>query len=106
MLSCGGLHIAWAISQVYAYDTVDILCDEANKMNATRVIDTILKNRLISERIYLILTIVMWYIGMMLGSFVAAWYLVPAVQKRNIYVSIDTKQKKNPLIHLFSCLTF
>lgn len=41
MLSCGGSHIAWAIIQVYAYDTVDIFRDIANKINATRVIDTI-----------------------------------------------------------------
>lgn len=91
LLSCGGLHIAWAISQVYAYDTVKNLGDEANKTNATRARVDIFKKHLISERAYLMFTIVMWYIGMMLGSIVAAWYFVPAVQKRNIYVSTDTK---------------
>lgn len=74
---------------MYACDTVDIFRDEAIKTNATFI--PIFKKHPISERVYLIFTIVVWYIGMMLGSFLAAWYLVPVVQKRNIYVSIDTK---------------
>lgn len=33
------------------------------------------------------LTIIMWYVGIMLGVFVAGWFLIRVVQKKNIYVS-------------------
>lgn len=33
------------------------------------------------------LTIIMWYVGIILGCFLAGWFLVRVVQKKNIYVS-------------------
>lgn len=39
------------------------------------------------ERVVLMLTIVLWYIGMILGCLVAGWFLVRVVQKKNVYVS-------------------
>lgn len=35
------------------------------------------------------LTIIMWYVGIMLGCFLAGWFLVRIVQKKNIYVSYN-----------------
>lgn len=93
LLFCGGLHVVWAIYQVLGYETSYMFRDELNRLNKenAHLADKIFNNVVFSKRMGLVLTVVMWYIGMMLGSFVAAWYLVPVVQKRNIYVSIHTK---------------
>lgn len=92
LLFCGGVHIVWAIYQVLGYETSCTFRDELIRLKKERshTADKIFKMIVVSERIGLLLTVVMWYVGMMLGSFVAAWFLVPAVQKRNIYVSIHT----------------
>lgn len=75
--------------------------DELNRLDEQKhhLADKIFKNVVFSQRMGLVFTVVMWYIGMMLGSFVAAWYLVPAIQKRNLYASIHAKVYTSLSIH-------
>lgn len=93
LLSCGGMHTVWGIYQVVLFDSSRHFRADARQMNATLNISS---NYWIVEQVKRLiypngsamkLTIIMWYVGIALGCFVAGWFLVRVVQKKNIYVS-------------------
>lgn len=84
---CGGLHSVWAIYQVLYYETSERYRKHLEKIKPTKLVDKMLKRVIFSQRIGLIFTVIMWYVGVMIGCYVAGYYLVRVVQKKNIYVS-------------------
>lgn len=91
LLFCGGMHTIWTIYQVVFYDTSKIYRSDLRDLNATlvpsvKIIEEV-QARIFSQTGILGLTIVMWYVGIMLGCFASGWFLVRIVQKKNIYVS-------------------
>lgn len=88
LLFCGGMHTVWAIYQVLFYQTSEIYRRDLNEINDTNWREHFFKIVMFSERNGLRFTIIMWYIGVMLGCYVAGWYLVRVVQKKNVYVSV------------------
>lgn len=87
LLLCSGLHTVWAIYQMLFYHTSKVYRDDLDKMNETEWERHYFKAVMIRGRVGLIFTIIMWYVGTMLGCFVAGWFLVRIVQKKNVYVS-------------------
>lgn len=81
------MHTVWAIYQVLFYETSDIYKKDLEHINTTKWREHFFKIVMYSERNGLMFTIVMWFVGVMLGCYVAGWFLVRVVQKRNIYVS-------------------
>lgn len=87
LLLCSGMHMVWAIYQVLFFETSEKYQKDANTTNETMPISGFIEKITFLHHAGLMFTIVMWFIGVMLGSFVAGWFLVRVVQKRNIYVS-------------------
>lgn len=110
LLSCGGMHTVWGIYQMVLYDSskyfrkdVKNLNENENSTESTNSTETEKNKTSVSHHHFWIveevrkwiyphgfllkLTIIMWYVGIMLGCFLAGWFLVRIVQKRNIYVS-------------------
>lgn len=92
LLFCGGMHTVWTIYQVVFYDTSEIYRSDLTELNVTllpsvKIMEEV-QARIFSHRGILTLTIVMWYVGIMLGCFASGWFLVRIVQKKNIYVSL------------------
>lgn len=84
---CGGLHSVWAIYQVLFYETSELYREHLKKINATKFPDQMFERFMFSQRMGLLFTVIMWYVGVMIGCYVAGYYLVRVVQKKNIYVS-------------------
>lgn len=72
------------------YQTSKAYRDDLDSINQTEWQQRYFKIVMFSERGGLMFTIIMWYVGMMLGCFVAGWFLVRIVQKKNVYVSFFT----------------
>lgn len=81
--------MVWAIYQLLFYKTSEEYRDDLKTINETKWEDHFFKIVMFSERVALMFTIIMWYVGMMLGCFVAGWFLIRIVQKKNIYVSFS-----------------
>lgn len=106
LLLCGGLHTVWAIYQALFYETSEIYRNDLKKFNATKFEDRIFQRFMFSERYALIFTIIMWYVGVMIGCFVAGKYLVRMVQKRNIYVSNSPVLRSSSLWSQIQAISF
>lgn len=89
LLFCGGMHTVWAIYQVLFFQTSEIYRRDLNEINDTNYGEHFFKIVMFSEKNGLRFTIIMWYVGVMLGCYVAGWYLVRVVQKKNVYVSVS-----------------
>lgn len=93
LLSCGGLHTVWAIFQVLYFDTSEKYRHNwrrigvSNHTNETNRVAALLQHIAFDDMMGLTFTVVIWYVGAIIGSFLAGWYLLPSVQKKNIYVS-------------------
>lgn len=93
LISCGGLHTVWAIFQVLYFDTSEKYrrnwerIGESNNTNDTNRITQLLQHIAFDNFMGLLFTVTIWYVGAIIGSFLAGWYLLPSVQKKNIYVS-------------------
>lgn len=87
LILCSGMHTVWAIYQSLFYQTSEAYREDLKSINGTEWEERFFKVVMYSGRGLLMFTIVMWYIGMMLGCFMAGWFLVRIVQKKNIYVS-------------------
>lgn len=93
LISCGGLHTVWAIFQVLYFDTSEKYrrkwqrIGESNSTNDTSRITELLQHVAFENLMGLLFTVTIWYVGAIIGSFLAGWYLLPSVQKKNIYVS-------------------
>lgn len=87
LLICGGMHTVWAIYQLVFYKTSEIYRSDLEHINKTEWREKYVAVVMFSEQNVLMLTVMMWYVGVLLGSYVAGWFLVRVVQKRNIYVS-------------------
>lgn len=110
---CGGLHSVWAIYQVLFYETSERYRKHLEKINATRLANRIFERVMFSQRIGLIFTVIMWYVGVIIGCYAAGYYLVRVVQKKNIYVSncvivlyIIIRMLMNRLINHFKSFQF
>lgn len=96
LISCGGLHTVWAIFQVLYFDTSEKYrhnwqrIGEKNSTNDTSRISELLQHLAFDDLMGLLFTVTIWYVGAIIGSFLAGWYLLPSVQKKNIYVSHST----------------
>lgn len=93
LLLTGGLHTVWGIYQLVMYDSSKYFRDDVARGDEN---STVAYQFWIVEKVrkwiyphgsLLKLTIIMYYVGIMLGCFVAGWFLVRVVQKKNIYVS-------------------
>ncbi|XP_031620629.1 uncharacterized protein LOC116339104 [Contarinia nasturtii] len=88
LIICSGMHTVWAIYQVLFYKTSRVYQANFNELigfvnkNETHFFDV---PYTFSDRGGLMFTIILWYIGMGLGSLLSGWLLVPNVQKKNIY---------------------
>lgn len=89
LLLCSGLHTVWAIYQMLFYHTSKVYRDDLKSINETDWRERYFRIVMFSERGGLMFTIIMWYVGMMLGCYVAGWFLVRIVQKKNVYVSFS-----------------
>lgn len=110
LLFCGGMHTVWGIFQMVLYDSSKYFRDDVfrgdDNDNSTSSQNSTSSNATSSSSVghqfwivqeirkwiyphgfLLKLTIIMWYVGIMLGCFLAGWFLVRVVQKKNIYVS-------------------
>lgn len=81
------MHTVWAIYQVLFHKTSELYREDLNKIDKKKWPERYFEVFMFSEKVGLMFTIVMWYIGMAVGCFVAGWYLIPHLQKRNVYVS-------------------
>ncbi|XP_055322601.1 uncharacterized protein LOC129578299 [Sitodiplosis mosellana] len=85
LVLCSGLHTVWAIYQVLFFKTSKEFRDDLSQINKTEWRERYFNDVMSSERVGLMFTIICWYVGMILGCFVAGWFLVRTVQKKNVY---------------------
>lgn len=67
---------------------ISTIASNAHHEDHLKKVNSFFKIMMISEYHELWLTIAFWFVGVMLGCYVAGWFLVRVVQKRNIYVSL------------------
>lgn len=87
MLICGGMHTVWTIYQVSYDKTSELYREDLSQVAKIKWPERYFEVFLLSGKGGLLFTILMWYFGMAIGCFISGWYLVPKIQKKNVYVS-------------------
>lgn len=90
---CCGMHIVWAIYQIFFYQTSgnfrnewkDVKINQTDYKHALSMAGALAFNNFPA----LSCSVLAWYLGAILFIFLTARFLLPSVQKKNIYVSFS-----------------
>lgn len=91
LLCVSGMHIVWAVFQVLYFETSSLYKKAYGNDNKTSDWSTLVNHISFPDWSGLYFVVIIWYIGGIIGNLLAGRYLLPSVQKKNIYVSFPVK---------------